>query len=182
METINLCIAHQKSIVDDVLSFSKLDSAMLTLSPKPTQPDRQIRMSLRMLQPEFRKKGCRFEYAVEEGYTALNIDWVMADVHRISQVVINLMTNAIKFTCRDDGEKLITCRLSASRERPDSYPPDVVFFKTESKWRPIDATNKPEWTDGDPLYIMVAVKDSGIGISDEAQYVCSRVEPFLLIS
>lgn len=32
--TISLCVAHQKNLVDDVLSFSKLDASMLSLAPK----------------------------------------------------------------------------------------------------------------------------------------------------
>lgn len=40
IETIDLCISHQRNIVDDVLSFSKLDSSMLSLAPKPSQPSR----------------------------------------------------------------------------------------------------------------------------------------------
>ena len=39
LETINLCISHQKNIVDDVLSYSKLDSSMLALTPKISQPE-----------------------------------------------------------------------------------------------------------------------------------------------
>lgn len=42
IETIDLCISHQRNIVDDVLSFSKLDSSMLSLAPKPSQPSRSV--------------------------------------------------------------------------------------------------------------------------------------------
>lgn len=41
-ETINFCIAHQKKIVDDVLTFSKLDASMLTLSPRRDHPKQDI--------------------------------------------------------------------------------------------------------------------------------------------
>lgn len=42
VETIQLCITHQRNIVDDVLSFSKLDASMLSLSPKACQPSNQL--------------------------------------------------------------------------------------------------------------------------------------------
>ena len=48
VETINLCISHQKNIVDDVLSFSKLDASMLSLVPRSCQPSRQLAGSLKM--------------------------------------------------------------------------------------------------------------------------------------
>lgn len=80
------------------------------------------------------------------------------------QVLINLMTNAIKFTTRGPGEKKISCAVSASKTRPESYPPDVVFFRSENLSK-MDATNNKDWGNGEAVYIMVAVKDSGIGIS-----------------
>lgn len=37
-ETIQLCAQHQKGIVDDILTISKLDSNLLVISPVPIQP------------------------------------------------------------------------------------------------------------------------------------------------
>jgi len=37
-DTILLCVAHQSSLVDEILQFSKLDAAMLTLAPHIAQP------------------------------------------------------------------------------------------------------------------------------------------------
>lgn len=54
--------------------------------------------------------------------------------------------------------------LKLMQTRPESYPPDVVFFRSENLSK-MDATNNLEWGNGESLYIMVAVRDSGIGIS-----------------
>jgi light-regulated signal transduction histidine kinase (bacteriophytochrome) len=35
-DTILLCVSHQNTLVDDILSFSKLDSMMLSLVPRRT--------------------------------------------------------------------------------------------------------------------------------------------------
>lgn len=35
-DTILLCVSHQNTLVDDILSFSKLDSMMLSLVPRGT--------------------------------------------------------------------------------------------------------------------------------------------------
>ncbi len=168
-ETIYLCISHQKNIVDDVLSYSKLDSSMLVLTPKPCRPDQELAKLLKMFRPEMRKQHCDFEYSVDPAYVETGIDWVMADLVRVGQVLINLLTNAIKFTSRKNGERSISCRVSASLKRPDSYPLDVVFFETVDVVTGLDATDRLEWGDGEPLYVMFAVKDTGIGISDEGQ-------------
>jgi CheY-like chemotaxis protein len=59
--------------------------------------------------------------------------------------------------------------MGASSKRPPSYPPYVVFFDTGKDALRMDATTTPEWGDGEVLYIMAAVKDTGIGISEEEQ-------------
>ena len=92
VETINLCIDHQRNIVDDVLSFSKLDSSMLSLTPKACEPSKQLANSLKMFQPELRKQGLQFEYCLDNSYVDYDVSWVMADLARIGQVLVNLVS------------------------------------------------------------------------------------------
>ncbi|KAF2159624.1 hypothetical protein M409DRAFT_29943 [Zasmidium cellare ATCC 36951] len=169
VETIHLCVTHQKNIVDDVLSFSKLDASLLSLKPKPSQPSRQLASTLKMFQHEFRKENLKFGATTDDTYQEYNVDWVLADIARISQVLINLITNAIKFTNKVEGQRQVHCYIGASKERPPSYPRDVVYFESDSVAYKMDATNSTEWGSGDPVYITVAVKDTGIGISAEGQ-------------
>ncbi|KAE8349186.1 hypothetical protein BDV28DRAFT_160703 [Aspergillus coremiiformis] len=168
-ETISLCVAHQKKIVDDVLTFSKLDAEMLTLAPRRVQPRQHLATSLTMFRPELRKHGIDFEYKLNHSYAECEVDWVVGDLDRMSQVLVNLVCNAIKFTAPSGKERKISVFMGASKERPTSYPPNVVFFSSDDSALRLNATNRPEWGEGELAYIMVAVKDTGIGISDEAQ-------------
>jgi signal transduction histidine kinase/ActR/RegA family two-component response regulator len=167
-EIISLCVSHQKKIVDDVLTFSKLDASMLSLSPRSVQPKRQLAKTLSIFRPELRKQEISCEYKVDNCYADCGIDWVLADLDRMGQVLINLVSNAIKFTAKSHHKREIRVSMGASHKRPPSYPPNVVFFESGENVR-LDATTKPEWGDGQVAYIMMAVKDTGIGISDEAQ-------------
>jgi signal transduction histidine kinase/AmiR/NasT family two-component response regulator len=170
LETIDLCISHQKTIVDDVLSFSKLDSSMLGITPQVCQPEQQLRSTLKMFHGEFRKYSIDYEFEVDPLYRELDVDWVMADLPRIGQVLVNLISNAIKFISNDETNRKISCKISAAKERPKSYPLDIVFFGSDSKLLdPLDATDRLEWGDGDAIFVMVAIADTGIGISELGQ-------------
>jgi signal transduction histidine kinase len=87
----------------------------------------------------------------------------------IMSVLVNLITNAIKFTSRKNGERNITVSMGASIKRPTSYPPNVIYFSEEKEAFHLDSTTSSEWGAGDAMYLMVAVKDSGIGISADGQ-------------
>ncbi|KAL4819915.1 hypothetical protein BDW67DRAFT_193486 [Aspergillus spinulosporus] len=168
-QTINLCVAHQKKIIDDVLIFSKLDASMLTLSPQQVQPKSHVATLLTMFKPELRKQQIDFRYQLDKSYADQGLDWVLADLDKMGQVLINLVSNAIKFTAQAEGERKIRVSMGAAKSRPPSYPPNVVFFEPNEEALKLDSTKDPEWGNGDTAYIMLAVKDTGIGISDQQQ-------------
>ena len=59
--------------------------------------------------------------------------------------------------------------VGASHERPTSYPPNVVFFSSDDVTYKMDNTNGSEWGNGEEMYILVAIQDTGIGISEDGQ-------------
>ncbi|KAL6708235.1 hypothetical protein ACN47E_003419 [Coniothyrium glycines] len=168
-DTILLCVSHQNTLVDDILSFSKLDSMMLSLVPRETRPKWEFSQALRVFHSEFKAKNIKFHYAMDVSYDELGVEIVVADLNRMKQVLVNLITNAIKFTSRKNGDRKITVSLGASTERPTSYPPNVIFFGQDKEAFHIDSTVSSEWGSGAAFYLMVAVKDTGIGINQEGQ-------------
>ncbi|KAF1851062.1 putative histidine kinase HHK12p [Cucurbitaria berberidis CBS 394.84] len=168
-DTILLCVTHQNTLVDDILSFSKLDSMMLTLVPRDVRPKWDFSKALKVFSSEFRAKSIDFHYAMDISYDEQRVDHVIADMNRMKQVLVNLITNAIKFTSKKNGERKIVVSMGASTERPTSYPPNVIFFSTEEDSLHTDATVTSGWGKGKPLYLMVAVKDTGIGIDRNGQ-------------
>ncbi|OCL02426.1 two component histidine kinase 1 [Glonium stellatum] len=168
-DTILLCVSHQSVLVDDILSFSKLDSMMLSLIPRIVQPKIEFSKSLGIFRSEFKAKNIDFEYALDISYQEQGVDYVMADLNRMKQVLVNLITNAVKFTAKKDGERHISVIMGATVERPTSYPPNIVFFETKEDACHIDSTRTAEWGQGSALYLMVAIKDTGIGINAENQ-------------
>lgn len=81
------------------------------------------------------------------------------------QVLINLTTNAIKFTTTEEI-RTIKVILSASRQRPStSAAPTVSYFPMRAKR--IDQTFGPDWGDGEEIFLEFAVQDTGRGLTPE---------------
>ncbi|KAB8338766.1 hypothetical protein FH972_021711 [Carpinus fangiana] len=116
-QTIALCAQHQKRIVDDVLTMSKLDSALLMVTPIDVQPLTVAQRALKMFENELQTADIDLKFVVDDSFKKLGIDWVRFDPSRVLQVLINLTTNAIKFTTTEN-KKNITVSIAASLQKP----------------------------------------------------------------
>ena len=164
-QTITLCAQHQKRIVDDILTFSKLDSALLLVTPTDVQPVAVVQRALKMFDSEVQKAGINMHLKVDSSLKELGVNWVRLDPSRLLQVLINLTTNAIKFTTTQP-ERTVTVTLVATRDRPSlQEKAHVSYFPTRSKRT--DLIDHADWGDGDEVFIHCAVQDTGRGLDED---------------
>ncbi len=99
------CAQSLMSIVNDILDFSKIEAGKLALETIEFSLSNVLESSVELLAPKAREKGL-----VLIQYIAPDIPYrLMGDPGRLRQVLINLISNAIKFTAQ--GEVQITTRL-----------------------------------------------------------------------
>ena len=164
-QTIALCASHQKRIVDDILTLSKLDSALLLVTPTDVMPVSVAQRALKMFDGEVQTADITLELKVDASMRILQIDWIRLDPSRLLQVLINLVTNSIKFTTTRD-KRVITVTVGASLEKPVKQGLDHVSYFPTKSGRP-DLTEAEEWGTGEKIYIHFAVKDTGRGLTEE---------------
>ena len=95
-QTINLCGLHQKRIVDDILTMSKLDSNMIALAPDRVRPLQLAEKALKMFEAEIEAADIDAAVSADQSFSDMDVDEVILDPSRLLQVLINLITNAIK--------------------------------------------------------------------------------------
>ncbi|KAF3010982.1 hypothetical protein E8E13_010581 [Curvularia kusanoi] len=162
--TITYCANHQKRIVDDVLTLSKLDARLLQIYPESTNPVKLYREILGLFGPEIRASGMNTNYTIGEGYNSLELKRVMMDPNRVTQIVINLLSNAIKFT-KKGKKRNLEITLNAHTEEPANKPMGIRYVPSGVQHQ--DPTDQSWWGSGEAIYLSFSVKDSGLGMTPE---------------
>ncbi|KAH8712095.1 hypothetical protein GQ44DRAFT_689557 [Phaeosphaeriaceae sp. PMI808] len=164
-QTIAQCAQHMRHIVDDILTISKLDSGLLVITPIDAQPEKIAEHAVKMFKAEAKAARVELSFVVDQKYRDMGVEWVSLDPTRLLQILINLLTNAIKFT-RLEEIRAVTVVLSASVEAPVSVPGGVQF--NEEKLVGEDHHLKDDWKrDTDLIFIQFSVTDTGRGLSED---------------
>ncbi|KAF2165007.1 hypothetical protein M409DRAFT_67675 [Zasmidium cellare ATCC 36951] len=167
-QTIILCAQHQKRIVDDILTLSKLDASLLVISPEKVQPPMLVTKALKMYEAEIARAGIDAQLCIEPSYEELGVDWVILDPSRLLQVVINLLTNSIKFTQYSTERRIKVC-LGASYQAPSGKHHGISFVPVRHARHA--RTPAIEWGEGEDIYLQIAVYDTGRGLSEDEMKV-----------
>lgn len=162
-----LCAQHQERIINDVLTLSKLDSAMLQVSPTPTQSPVVVKGALKMFEGELASHGIELEFLFEASYKRFEIDWVMIDPSRVTQILVNLMTNAIKFTKSGEKRQIKVSIGGSVIKPPNGERVDLEWFPSRGIRSKKDLTLDREWGQEEPVFLYFAVEDTGQGLSSE---------------
>ncbi|MGE3269354.1 MAG: ATP-binding protein, partial [Chloroflexota bacterium] len=97
------------AIVNDVLDFARVESGRLELEAIPFEPVRVIRGVMQMVRPTALAKQLRLRVDVPPELPQT----VIGDPGRLSQVLVNLLGNAVKFTAAGEVSVRIRCDRAA---------------------------------------------------------------------
>ncbi|KAF5562127.1 sensory transduction histidine kinase [Fusarium phyllophilum] len=164
-ETIVTCAQHQKRIVDDILTMSKLDSKLLAVTPCTVDPIQIVNGALKMFEVEARRVDIELTSYVDKSYKDLAYDYLDLDPSRVQQVLINLLTNALKFT-KTGTTRHVTVGVKGSLEPPGEDMTVVQFIPRFCDVS--DEYDQPALKGRTrPVYLLFEVKDTGQGLTVE---------------
>jgi len=102
---------HLLSVVNGILDMSKMESGNFEIAPEPLAPAQAIRSCCDLLVLKAQEAGVELKVRI-----AADLPEIVADRRAVNQILINLISNAIKFTPRGgrisvsalcDGPKLV---------------------------------------------------------------------------
>lgn len=95
---------HLLSLINDILDMSRIEAGKVELEHKPFSLRKLGAKLYDMFAKNLEARGIR--YAVE--YENVTVDYLIGDELHISQIIINFLSNAVKFT--EKGEIVVTFR------------------------------------------------------------------------
>ena len=121
-------------VINDILDYSKIESGHMELDKHPFDLQECVEGSIDLLALKAQEKRLDLVYLIEPDVPR----WILGDLPRLRQVLVNLISNALKFT--ETGEVLVSVK------RKNASPDHSSIADS-------------------PLMLEISVQDTGIGIA-----------------
>lgn len=99
LNKITLSSRHLLSLINDVLDMSKIESGKISLSMMQMSLQESMEKIVMIAQPQVRSKRQKFDIYLQD----ICAEEVYCDNLRLNQILINLISNAVKYT-QEEGE------------------------------------------------------------------------------
>jgi two-component system cell cycle sensor histidine kinase PleC len=98
--------AHLLSLINDLLDVAKIEAGKMEIDPQPLDPAPLLESVRRLMGARAMAKGQTLDFELSP-----NMPQIIADPRAIKQIVLNLVSNAVKFT-PNSGHISVKCRLA----------------------------------------------------------------------
>ncbi|GAA6063949.1 hypothetical protein JCM10212_004904, partial [Sporobolomyces blumeae] len=156
MDAIYECASAQERIANDILGLAQIQLNKYSICPVEFDLATSLRNICRMFKTESRAKGIELKLVIGSSLARLGPRArVYADPARLTQILVNLLSNAIRFTAKS-AVRRVTLAVEVSAKPPDRDSPLVPPAETEYQ---IDERK--------PVYLFFSVEDTGPGMTEE---------------
>lgn len=109
LKKIDLSSRHLLGLINDILDMSKIESGKLELHMEKMSLKEIIKNVINITQPQANSKMQRFDVYIKD----IKNEYFICDSVRFSQILLNLLGNAVKFT-PEGGKIILSCNEESS--------------------------------------------------------------------
>ncbi len=131
------------TIINDILDFSKIESGKLELENHPFELHTCIEEALELLGAKAAEKNLDLAYHIDDAIPKI----LVSDVTRLRQILVNLVSNAVKFTHKGEVVIEVVALGRTPRLPQPGQKHDTDFLRHPEEWQ-----------------LHFSVRDTGIGI------------------
>lgn len=153
LDKIHFSSKQLLGILNDILDFSKIEAGKLSIEPQHFQLSSLITHTDTLLTTLLDKRPIEYQWQIPPDTPTE----FFGDLMRINQVLSNLTSNAAKFTRKGHIKIRISCR---------NISPVALDETTQEADHP---GRRPPYPKAKPVELIIAVQDTGIGISPRQQ-------------
>ncbi len=107
----------QLAIIDDILDYSRAERDKVELEHQPFSLKRLIDESLEMVATQASKRGLNLSHTINYGTP----DTIIGDHGRLRQILVNLLSNSVKFTDKGDVSLSVSSKVIKGNEYQISF-------------------------------------------------------------
>eukprot|EP00667_Euglena_gracilis_P000563 EG_transcript_563 len=122
---ISASAEHNLQTVNQILDFAKLDAGRVELERLPFDLRECVEEAMSMLPVDRKPQD------VELGYEMAEDAEVVGDRHRLKQVLLNLLSNALKFTTHGSVVLSVQLQHTSPRSALDGFGPGCIHFTVQ---------------------------------------------------
>ncbi len=115
LKKISLSSKHLLGLINDILDMSKIESGKMTLNMDMISLREVMDSIVSIVQPQIKAKNQNFEVSIHD----IKCENVYCDSVRLNQVILNIMSNAVKFT--HDGGEIHTVLYQEDSDKGENY-------------------------------------------------------------
>ena len=104
IEIINSSAEALQQIINDILDYSKIEAGKLQLRRESFSLREMARNVCNLFELQCQDKNLKLDYTIDEAIP----EYVSGDPHRIRQVLVNLISNAVKYTHKGSIKLLVS--------------------------------------------------------------------------
>jgi len=128
---------HLLTLADDILDIARIEAGKFRLQPRETALPELLTQLVNMFRPQAGDKGIGFEYLVKGDLP----NFVRIDGKRLSQILINLLGNAVKFTQSGEVVFTVDCTRQTTLFVVRDTGPGISAADVERIFQPFQRTN-----------------------------------------